>query len=115
MNRHMDKKSIIANKDKAHEIIMYLHAALHRHGVTPCNIALFGSFLHGNNHPESDLDIIIISEKFEDRNFDERFKMTRLAEREVRKKYIVPMDILMKTPQEYNDPQRKMFESKIII
>ena len=107
-------KPIIANKEKALEIIAYFHAALHRHGV-PCNIALFGSFLHGNYHAESDLDMIIISEKFEGKELLERLDLTRLAEREVMKKYIVPMDVLKKTPQEYNDPQRKMFESKIVI
>ena len=111
----MDKKPIIANKEKAHEIIAYLHAALYRHGVTPCNIALFGSFLHGNYHAESDLDMIIISEKFEGLNIDERITMTMRAEDEVMKKYLVPMDILKKTPAEYNNPQLKMFESKIII
>ena len=111
----MDKKPIIADKEKANEIIMYLHDALHRHGLYPCNIALFGSFLHGNYHAESDLDMIIISEKFKGKNLLERFNLTRLAEDEVRKKYHVPMDVLKKTPKEYNNPQLKMFESKIVI
>ena len=111
----MDKKPIIANKEKAYEIIAYLHAALHRHGLDQCNIALFGSFLHGNYHAESDLDMIIISEKFEGKSLLDRFSLTRLAEREVMKKYIVPMDIMLKTPKEYNDPNLKFFESKIIV
>ena len=111
----MDKEPFIADKEKAHEIIGYMHSTLQRHGVTPCHIAIFGSFLHGNNHAESDLDMIIISEKFEGQHFNERFNMTKYAEREVRKKYHVPMDILMKSPQEYNDPNLKFFESKIIV
>ena len=111
----MDKKPFIADTEKANEIMMYLHAALHKHGLTPCNIALFGSFLHENNHAESDLDMIIISEKFEGKNHLDRFNLTRLAEREVMKKYVVPMDILKKSPNEYNNPQLKMFESKIVI
>ena len=111
----MDKKPIIPDKEKAYEIITYMHSALYRHGIAPCNIALFGSFLHGNNHAESDLDVIIISEKFEGRNLDERIYMTMEAQLDVRDKYIVPMDILLKSPQEYNDPNLKFFESKIIV
>ena len=111
----MDKKPIIPNKEKAHEIIVYMHATLHRYGITPSNIAIFGSFMNGNNHAESDLDMIIISEKFEGRNQDQRIHMTREARLEVMKKYIVPMDILLKTPKEYNNQKLKMFDSKIII
>jgi predicted nucleotidyltransferase len=111
----MDKKPFIADKETAHEIIGYMHTTLQRYGVTPCNVAIFGSFLHGNNHPESDLDMIIISEKFEGQDFDQRFEMTKIAKREVMKKYHVPMDILMKSPTEYNDINLKFFESKIVI
>ena len=109
----MVEAAIIPDREKAHEIVGYMHSALQRHGVTPCHIAIFGSFLHGNNHAESDLDMIIISEKFEGKNLDERITMTMNAEDEVMDKYIVPMDVLLKTPQEYHN--HKYFESKIIV
>jgi len=109
----MDKEAIIPNKDKALEIILYMHTVLQKHGVKPCQIALFGSFLHGNYHAESDLDMIIISESFEGKDLSARIYMTMNAEIEVRKRYIVPMDILLKTPQEYNS--QRFFESKIIV
>jgi len=111
----MDKAAIISDRATVDKIILHMHAALQKHGVTPCHIALFGSFLHGANHNESDLDIIIISESFEGRNLNERIKMTLNAELEVRKKYVVPMDILLKTPQEYLNPKMKFVESKIIV
>ena len=90
-----------------------MHSVLIKHGVKPCHIALFGSFLHGNYHAESDLDMIIISEAFEGRDDDQRIYMTIKAENEVRKRYVVPMDILLKTPQEYEN--QHFFESKIIV
>ena len=90
-----------------------MHGTLIKHGVKPCHIALFGSFLDGNNHAESDLDMIIISEAFEGRDDDQRIYMTINAEKEVRKRYLVPMDILLKTPEEYQN--QKYFESKIIV
>jgi len=109
----MDNTAIIPDKAKALEIIGYMHTTLQKHGVKPCHIALFGSFLHGNNHKESDLDMIVISESFEGKDLSERIYMIIKAESEVRKRYIVPMDILLKTPQEYDS--QKYFESKIIV
>ena len=113
INTAMDKEAIIPDKAKALEIIGYMHYSLQKHGVKPCHIALFGSFLHGNYHAESDLDMIIISEAFEGRDLSERIYMTIKAEDEVRKRYLVPMDILTKTPQEYENNQ--FFESEIIV
>jgi len=109
----MDKTPIIPNREMAYQIITYMHSALIKHDVKPCHIALFGSFLHGNYHAESDLDMIVISEAFEGRDDDQRIYMTMKAEDEVRKRYVVPMDILLKTPQEYENHQH--FESKIIV
>ena len=111
----MDNAAIIPDKAKALEIIGQMHYSLQNNGVKPCHIALFGSFLHGNNHNESDLDMIIISETFEGKDLSERIYMIMNAEKEVRKRYRVPMDILLKTPQEYNNPNQKFFESKIIV
>ena len=109
----MDKEAIIPDKETALEIIGYMHHSLQNNGVRPCHIALFGSFLHGNTHQESDLDMIVISETFEGKDLSARIYMTMKAEDEVRKRYVVPMDILLKTPQEYENQQH--FESKIIV
>jgi len=49
------------------------------------------------------------------KDLDQRIYMTVNSQKEVRERYLVPMDILLKTPQEYNDPQKKFFESKIIV
>jgi len=109
----MDKEAIIPNKETAIEIVRYMRDTLLKHGVSPCNIALFGSFLNGNYHAESDLDMIIISEAFEGKDLNQRIYMTLDAEKEVVKRYVAPMDILLKTPQEYQN--QKYFESKIIV
>ena len=111
----MDKEPLIQDRKTADEIIMYMQQRLVKNGVNPCHIALFGSFLNGNYHAESDLDMIIISEAFEGKDLDQRIYMTVKAQNEVRERYLVPMDILLKTPQEYNDPQKKFFESKIVV
>jgi predicted nucleotidyltransferase len=109
----MDNTAIIPDKATALEIIGLMHDSLQNHGVNPCHIALFGSFLHGNTHNESDLDMIVISESFEGKDLLERIDMILEAESEVRERYVVPMDILLKTPNEYKT--QKYFESKIIV
>ena len=109
----MDKTAVIQDRAMVDEIIGNMHVALQKYGVKPCHIALFGSFLHGNNHNESDMDIIIISEAFEGRDISERINMTLNAQYEIRKQYVVPMDILLKTPQEYH--LQNYFESKIVV
>jgi len=110
----MDKEPLIKDRATALEIVRYMRQTLLRHGVNPCHIALFGSFLNGNYHAESDLDMIIISEAFEGKDDDQRIYMTMDAEKEVAKRYLVPMDILLKTPQEYHNPNMKLFESEIV-
>jgi len=111
----VDKDAIIPDRATVEKIIFFMHSTLQKYGIEPCNIALFGSFLKGNNHKDSDMDIIIISETFKGRNLNERIKMISNAELEVRKQYVVPIDILMKTPEEYNNQKMKFFDSKIII
>jgi predicted nucleotidyltransferase len=109
----MDQAAIIPNLATVYEIIGYMQTALQKNGVKSCHIALFGSFFHGNNHKDSDMDIIVISESFEGRDISERINMTLNAQYEVRKRYVVPMDILLKTPQEYKN--QEYIESKIIV
>jgi hypothetical protein len=41
--------------------------------------------------------------------------MTLKAESDVRSRYIVPMDILLKTPKEYEYSKKTYFDSEIIV
>jgi predicted nucleotidyltransferase len=111
----MDKTTVSLDKVAVHEIINYMHKALEKYGVKDNHIALFGSFLNDNPHKESDIDMIIISDLFEGKNLFERINMTLKAEYEVRSRYIVPMDILLKTPKEYEYSKRAYFDSTIIV
>jgi predicted nucleotidyltransferase len=92
-----------------------MHKALEMHGVKDNHIALFGSFLNNNSCKESDIDMIIISDSFEGKNLFERINMTLKAESDVRSRYIVPMDILLKTPKEYDYSKQAYYNSEIII
>ena len=63
----------------------------------------------------SDIDLIIISADFRNKDIFERSKMTMKPEIATLKKYKVSMDILNLSPEEYADSKLKMyFESKIV-
>ena len=111
----MDKATLNLDKPTVYKIIKDMHKALKKHGVKDNRIALFGSFFNGNPHKYSDIDMIIISNSFEGKNLFERIDMTLKAESDVRNRYIVPMDILLKTPKEYIYSKKAYFDSEIII
>jgi len=111
----MDNTAVTLDKITVYEIIKYMQKALEKHGLKDNHIALFGSFLNGNYHKNSDIDMIIISDLFEGKNLFERINMTLRAESDVRSRYIVPMDILLKTPEEYTYSKEAYFDSEIIV
>jgi len=111
----MDKTTVSLDKTIVHEIIKYMHKSLEKHGMKENQIALFGSSLNGNFNENSDIDMIIISDAFEGKNLFERIDMTLKAEASLRSRYLVPMDILLKTPKEYAYSKKAYFDSEIII
>ena len=111
----MDKTGVHLDKTTVYEIISYMHTSLKKYGISDNHIALFGSFLNDNPHRDSDIDMIIISNSFEGKNLFERIDMTLKAELDVRNRYLAPMDILLKTPQEYDYSKETYFNSKIVI
>jgi len=64
-------------------------------------IIVFGSQAKGKTTEESDIDIIIVSEDFNRKNIFKRADMTKDAEIRTIKKFMVPLDIITMTPEEY--------------
>jgi len=102
------------DKTTINNVISYLHESLVSNGLKDNRIALFGSALSGNMHSDSDIDIIVISESFENKNIFERINMTLKAQLDVQHKYIIPMDILLKTPEEYEYSKLAYFDSEFV-
>jgi predicted nucleotidyltransferase len=111
----MDKDSVNLDRATVDSVIDYMHQTLVKHGMGDSHIALFGSFFHGNTHEDSDIDLIIVSKFFEDKDIFERIGMTMQPEMDVRRKYNVPMDILTMSPEEYEDSKITLFDSEIVI
>ena len=111
----MVKEAVNLDKVTVMNVISDMHKTLKKYGINDNHIALFGSFLNGNIHEDSDIDIVIISPLFEGKNLFERIDMTVRAQLDVERKYIVSMDILLKTPKEYGYLKKTYFDSKIVI
>ncbi|MDR2681065.1 MAG: nucleotidyltransferase domain-containing protein [Tannerella sp.] len=111
----MDKGAINLNRKKVDIVIRDIHESLKNNGLKDHHIALFGSFYKGNIHEDSDIDMIIISKSFEGKTLFDRIDLIQKAKREVVKKHIVPIDILLKTPEEYEYLKRNFVDSEIVI
>lgn len=108
-------QNAIMDKTTIKQIINALRSALEQSKVRVDSIAIFGSALTDSMSQESDLDLIIISKDFEGKDIFERTMMTMQAETAIMKQYIIPMDILNLTPEEYKDRKSiGFFETKII-
>ncbi|MBW8330453.1 MAG: nucleotidyltransferase domain-containing protein [Prolixibacteraceae bacterium] len=103
------------DKTTINEIIQFLKNLLIDNGLSVDSIALFGSALRGEMHEDSDIDLIIISSDFINKDIFERSQMTMKPEIETLKKYKVSMDILNLSPEEYADSKlNRYYDSKIV-
>ena len=89
-------------KRKVKAAIEFLGRCLRESGVTPAKIILFGSQAKGKATKESDIDVVIISEDFRNKDILERAAMTKDAEIRTLRKFMIPLDIVTLTPEENN-------------
>jgi predicted nucleotidyltransferase len=87
---------------KVKAAIEFLERCLRESGVTPSKIILFGSQAKGKATKESDIDVVIISENFRNKDILERAAMTKDAEIRTLRKFMIPLDIVTLTPEENN-------------
>ena len=87
-------------KRKVRAAVEFLDRCLRKSGVAPSKIILFGSQAKGKATRESDIDVVIISEDFCNKDILERAAMTKEAEIKTLKKFMIPLDILTLTPEE---------------
>jgi predicted nucleotidyltransferase len=103
-------------KRKVIEAIKFLESSLIDSGLNVSKIILFGSQAKGSQTKESDVDLIIISDDFKGKNIFERAEITKGAEINTIKKFLIPFDIITLTSEEF---ENSMFfeyteESKVI-
>ena len=92
------------------EIISRYAAELEKSGIKSSQILLYGSYAKGNAREGSDIDLIVISESFEDMNIRERLELLGVAAGKV----FEPIEALGYTPDEIEANKRGTFLEEIL-
>ena len=82
-------------------VLDFLRSALQSNGVRVEKLVLFGSQAKGNAREDSDLDVALVSPDFEGKDIFERVDMTARANRETIRRFVVPLDLVLLAPDEY--------------
>ena len=90
-------------KRKAIEATKFFEKYLVDSGLNISKIILFGSQAKGKQTKESDIDVIIISDDFRNKDIFERADITKDAEIKTIKKFLIPFDIVTLTPEEFEN------------
>ncbi len=88
-------------KGKVTEAVRFFEKCLKEKGLKVSKIILFGSQVKGTTTEESDVDILIISEDFCGKDIFERARLTKYAEIMTLKKFMMPLDIVTLTSEEF--------------
>ncbi|MDI6760651.1 MAG: nucleotidyltransferase domain-containing protein [Candidatus Brocadiaceae bacterium] len=83
------------------EAARYFEMCLRESGINISKIILFGSQVKGRAVEESDIDMVIVSKDFKDKDIFERARLTKEAEIMTIRKFMIPLDIITVTPEEF--------------
>jgi predicted nucleotidyltransferase len=88
-------------KSEAIAAIKYFEEQLRENNVHVAKIVLFGSQAKSKASAGSDVDIVLISKDFRNKDIYKRLKLIKEAEIATIKKFMIPLDIVMMTPEEF--------------
>lgn len=83
------------------EAVRFFGRRLSEEAVKVLRLVLFGSHARGDAAEESDVDVVVISDDFRGKNIFQRARMIRDPERDTIKRFRVPLDVPMMTPDEF--------------
>jgi predicted nucleotidyltransferase len=86
----VDKRAVL-------EIISNFRKALESEGIKTDKLILFGSYAAGRHKEDSDIDIVVISQDFNDKNYWERIDILSSAIYEI----FEPIEATAFTPEEW--------------
>jgi len=88
-------------KSKIKKVIKFFGECLKKSNLRVSKIIIFGSHAMGKASKESDIDIVVISEDFRKKDIFKRVNLIKDAEIATIKKFMIPLDIIMLTPEEF--------------
>ena len=102
------------DKTTIDEVIVFLKQSLIESGIAVESIILFGSAQSGKLDDGSDIDLIIISPDFSNLDIFERAKLTMRPEIDTMRRFLIPMDIINLSPEEYKESNMRYFPCRIV-
>lgn len=88
-------------KKTVQRAIAFLGKNLEQKDLSIEKIILFGSFARGTATEESDIDIVVVSKDFKNKDIFERARLIMEAEVATIRKFMIPLDIITMTPEEF--------------
>jgi len=88
-------------KSKVKEAVKFFQKCLDETGLHVSRLIIFGSQAKGNAHGDSDIDLLIVADDFRAKNIFQRAQLTKDAEIKTNKKFLIPLDIITLTPEEF--------------
>lgn len=88
-------------KKKAVAAVHFFEERLRAGNLSIAKIILFGSQAKGKADAESDVDVVLISEDFRNKSIFKRLELIKDAEIATVRKFMLPLDIIMMTPEEF--------------
>ena len=83
------------------DAIRFFEKQLEQSGLHIAKVILFGSQAKGQATEESDVDIVVLSDDFRNKDIFERVRLTMDAEVLTIRKFMIPFDIITMTPEEF--------------
>jgi len=83
--------------------VTFMKDRLQQTGLNVQKIIVFGSQANGKYNAENDINIIVISNDFANKNIFKRARLTKDAEIMTIRKFMIPLDIVTMTPEELAD------------
>jgi predicted nucleotidyltransferase len=83
--------------------VAFMKERLQQTGLNVQKIIVFGSQANGKYNGGSDIDIIVISNDFKNKDIFKRARLTKDAEIMTIRKFMIPLDIVTMTPEELAD------------
>lgn len=90
-------------KEKVKDAVTFLQQCLIETGLDVSKIIIFGSQSRDNAAEDSDIDIAIISKDFHNKDIFERARLTKDAEIKTIRKFMIPLDIVTLTSEEFEN------------
>ncbi|MBI5970941.1 MAG: nucleotidyltransferase domain-containing protein [Deltaproteobacteria bacterium] len=88
-------------KSKVREAVRFFQKCLDETGIHVSRLILFGSQAKGAAKGDSDIDLLIVAEDFRAKDIFQRAQLTKDAEIKTIKKFLIPLDIITLTPEEF--------------